>query len=261
VEDFFMNRVSDKVVVVTGGASGIGAATAQLCAKEGAHVVIFDIDAAKGEAVQDGIRHEGGDALFLQTDVTDEESIKSGFAAAVKSRRKIDALVNIAGGSASTDAPVHEVDIDLWETTIDLNLKGTLLCCRHGVPLLIANGGGAIVNTSSWAALTGFRKHIYVSAKGGVVALTRALAGEYARHSIRANVVCPGGVMTERSRQRYGTGVAESGNPSRNQDVTKYPFFRGEAIDIAYINLFLISDESRMITGATIQADGGRASY
>jgi NAD(P)-dependent dehydrogenase (short-subunit alcohol dehydrogenase family) len=256
-----MNRLSDKVVVVTGGAAGIGAATAKLCAKEGARIVIFDVDAANGDAVQESIARNGGDALFLQTDVTNEESIKEGFAAATARHGKIDALVNIAGGSASTDAPVHDVDMDLWDKTIDLNLKGTLLCCRHGVPLLITNGGGTIVNTASWAALTGFRKHIYVSAKGGVVALTRALAGEYAKNGIRANVVCPGGVMTERTRQRYDVSPTENANPQRSQDATKYPFFKGEAIDIAYINLFLISDESRMITGATIQADGGRASY
>lgn len=256
-----MTRLSGKVVVVTGGAAGIGAATAQLCAKEGAHIVIFDIDVTNGDAVQDDICSGGGHALFLHTDITDEESVKRSFAAAVTRFGKIDALVNIAGGSASTDAPVHDVDMALWDKTIDLNLKGTLLCCRHGVPLLIANSGGAIVNTSSWAALTGFRKHIYVSAKGGVVALTRALAGEYAKHGIRANVVCPGGIMTERTRQRYGTDTAESGNAQRNQDSAKYPFFKGATIDIAYINLFLISDESRMITGATIQADGGRSSY
>ena len=147
--------------------------------------------------------------------------------------------MNIAGGSAPDDAPVHEVDISLWEKTISLNVKGTLLCCRHAIPLLIDNGGGAIVNTASWAALTGFRKHIYVSAKGGVVALTRALAGEYAKNGIRANVVCPGGIMTERTRQRYA-GPAEAGAP-RNQDLDKYPFFRGDAIDIAFINLFLVS--------------------
>jgi NAD(P)-dependent dehydrogenase (short-subunit alcohol dehydrogenase family) len=123
------------------------------------------------------------------------------------------------------------------------------------------NGGGAIVNTASWAALTGYRKHIYVSAKGGVVALTRALAGEYAQHGIRANVVCPGGILTERTRQRNFTEPVKGGSPPRSQDVNKYPFFRGEAIDIAYINLFLISHESRMITGATIQADGGRSAY
>jgi len=255
-----MGRVAEKVVVITGGAAGIGAATARLCAKEGARVVTFDIDDANGRAVQDEIVTNGGDALFVHTDVTDEASVQAGIAAAIGRHGRIDALVNIAGGSAETDAPVDQVDMALWDKTIGLDLKGTFLCCRHAVPELVRNGGGAIVNTSSWAALTGFRKHVYVSAKGGVVALTRALAGEYAKHGIRANVVCPGGVMTERSLRRYGD---RAGGPAQQQGqaTPQYPFFRGEPIDIAYINLFLISEESRMITGATIQADGGRASY
>jgi NAD(P)-dependent dehydrogenase (short-subunit alcohol dehydrogenase family) len=254
-----VERLKDKVVVITGGAAGIGAATARLCAAEGARVVSFDIDAAGGEAVAAAVRDGGGEALFVRTDVTDEASVKAGVAAAVARHGRIDALINVAGGSAVTDAPVHEVDMALWDKTIGLDLKGTFLCCRHAVPVMIECGGGAIVNTSSWAALSGFRKHVYVAAKGGVVALTRALAGEYAQHRIRANVVCPGGVMTERSRQRYGSGAPA--DPARLQERAKYPFFAGEPSDIAAINVFLASDESRMITGATIQADGGRASY
>jgi NAD(P)-dependent dehydrogenase (short-subunit alcohol dehydrogenase family) len=257
-----MDRVLDKVVVITGGAAGIGAATARLCASEGARVVTFDIDAPNGVRVQDEIRAAGGDALFVQTDVTDEAAIVRGFAAAMDRHGKINALVNVAGGSSTTDAPVDQVDMALWDKTIGLDLKGTFMCCRHGVPHLIAGGGGVIVNTSSWAALTAFRKHVYVSAKGGVVALTRALAGEYAKDNVRANVVCPGGVMTERQKQRQAEASAPGSNaPPPAVEPPKYPFFRGEPIDIAYINLFLVSDESRMITGSIIQADGGRASY
>ena len=257
-----MDRVLGKVVVITGGAAGIGAATARLCAGEGARVVTFDIDAINGVKVQDEIRAAGGDALFVQTDVTDEAAIKRGFAAAMDRHGKVSALVNVAGGSSTSDAPVDQVDMELWDKTIGLDLKGTFLCCRHGVPHLIAGGGGAIVNTSSWAALTGFRKHVYVSAKGGVVALTRALAGEYAKDNVRANVVCPGGVLTERQklRQAEAKAAAPAARPGSSEP-PKYPFFLGEPIDIAYINLFLLSDEARMITGATIQADGGRASY
>jgi len=256
-----MPRMEGKVVVVTGAAAGIGAATAQLCAAEGARVVSFDIDAANGTAVQDRIRADGGDALFVRTDVTDESQVRAGIAAALDRYRRLDALINVAGGSAANDAPVDEVDMTLWDRTIPLDLKGTFLTCRHAVPALRAAGGGAIVNTSSWAALSGFRKHVYVAAKGGVVALTRALAGEYAKDGIRANVVCPGGVRTERTRQRYGDERGGALDPARQRDQLKYPFFSGDPIDIAYINLFLASDESRMITGAIIQADGGRASY
>jgi len=262
-----MARLADKVAIVTGAAAGIGAATARLFAREGARVVLFDIDADNGARVAADIRDAGGDAVYARTDVRDEESIRRSVALTLERHGKIDSLVNVAGGSATTDAPVHEVDMDLWDKTHGLDLKGTFLCCRHVVPAMIATKSGTIVNTSSWAALSAFHKHVYVTAKGGVVALTKSLAGEYARYGIRANVVCPGGIRTERSIQRYGDnpGAAPAASPvqeeNRQRNRQFYPYFGGEPIDIANINLFLASDESRMITGSTIEANGGRSAY
>jgi NAD(P)-dependent dehydrogenase (short-subunit alcohol dehydrogenase family) len=258
-----MSRLKDKVAVITGAAGGIGAASARLFASEGSAVVLLDIASEQGEPIAESIRAAGGKAAFVRTDVTSEESVKQAMATAVSQFGKLDVLLNVAGGSSASDAPVHEVDMALWDKTISLDLKGTFLCCRHAIPAMIDGGSGAIVNISSWAALKHFYKHVYVSAKGGVVSLTRSLAGEYARHGIRANVICPGGVRSERNLARFGDAATKTDERSvaRQRMLEQYPFFQGDPIDIAYVALFLASDEARMVTGATIPADGGRSSY
>ena len=137
-----------------------------------------------------------------------------------------------------------------------MDLLGTFLCCRHGIPELIKAGGGAVVNTSSMVAVASgsFRRHIYIAAKGGIIALTQALAGEYAKHRIRVNAICPGGILTDRSRSRLGDpNEMETTRALRQQ----YPFSLGEPEDIAHVALFLASDEARILTGTIIQADGG----
>lgn len=258
-----MSRLKDKVAVITGAAGGIGAASAQLFSSEGSSVVLLDIASDQGERVAESIRAAGGKAMFVRTDVTNEDSVKQAMASAVSEFGKLDILVNVAGGSSASDAPVHEVDMALWDKTISLDLKGTFLSCRHAIPAMIDAGGGAIVNISSWAALKHFYKHVYVTAKGGVLSLTRSLAGEYVRHGIRANAICPGGVRSERNLQRFGNAAAMTDvrSEARQRMLQEYPAFVGDPIDIAYIALFLASNESRMITGATIPADGGRSTY
>jgi NAD(P)-dependent dehydrogenase (short-subunit alcohol dehydrogenase family) len=258
-----MGRLKGKVAVITGGAGGIGASSAALFAAEGARVVVVDIDAEGGERVAAGIRASGGDAAFIRTDVRLEDSVAQAVAFTLARHGRLDVLFNIAGGSAADDAPVHEVDMGLWEKTLSVDLLGTFLFCRHAVPVMMRQQAGVIVNTSSWSALKGFRKHIYTAAKGGVVALTRSLAGDYAEHGIRANVICPGGVRSQRNLSRYAASVAPDDPVAteRARIAKRYPFSYGDPIDIANIGLFLASDESRMITGATIAADGGRSAY
>jgi NAD(P)-dependent dehydrogenase (short-subunit alcohol dehydrogenase family) len=183
-------------------------------------------------------------------------------------------LYNCAGGSIVQDKPVTDVDMFVWQHTISLDLLGTFHCCRHGIPELIKAGGGAIVNMSSVAGLRGYPAHVYVAAKGGIISLTRALAGEYAKNRIRANAICPGLVKTDRVLQRFGDpDDVNSGTPqaqamnytatgaSVEQQLQRYPFSAGEPEDIARIALFLASDEARMITGAIIPADGGLSAY
>jgi len=201
--------------------------------------------------------------------VTKEASVKDAVAAAVARFGKLDVLFNCAGGSDPSDGLVTEFEVDLqgiWNKTMGLNLYGTLLCCRHVIPEIVKAGGGAVVNTSSGAALRGASPyHVYTSSKGAILSLTRALAGAYAKHNVRANVVCAGRIQTERNVLKYGADGKGGGAIVDRQDaagrVKEYPFWMGEPIDIANVALFLASDESRMITGGVIPADGGRSAY
>lgn len=148
---------------------------------------------------------------------------------------------------------------------MDVNLKGSVIACRHVIPHMQAGGGGAIVNMASGAALRGSSPaHAYTAAKGALLSLTRALAGRYACDNIRVNVICCGRVLTERITRRYrGLGAAGSVPDRQNAEarIRDYPFWVGRPIDVANIALFLASEESRMITGATVAADGGRSAY
>ena len=257
-----MARLQDKVAFITGAGSGIARAAERLFAQEGARVVIAELKPELGRISEQAVRDLGGDAAFIETDVTKEESVKNSIQQTIKQFGKLDILYNCAGGSIVQDAPVTEVDMFVWQHTISLDLLGTFHCCRHVVPTMIAQGNGSIVNTSSWGALQGFSKHVYATAKGGILSLTKALAKDYSQHNIRANAICPGVIKTERIMARYGANaINDPGSIARSLGGDDYPFFTGDPIDIAYIGLFLASDESRMITGATIPADGGRSAY
>lgn len=258
-------RLQGKVAFITGGGSGIGRAAAQRFAGEGACVAIAEVKPGLGTAVVREIAAHGGKAVFVQTDVTHEDSVRDAVQAALRHFGKLDVLVNCAGGSSPDDGPAPEVDMGVWEATMNLDLKGTFLCCRHVVPHMQAAGGGTIVNMSSGAALRGSSPaHVYSAAKGAIVSLTRALAGKYARHNIRVNAICSGRVNTERVRRSYGIPGAPGSvdDPMKaDEQVESYPFWFGQPEDMANIVLFLASDESRMITGAAIPADGGRSAY
>jgi NAD(P)-dependent dehydrogenase (short-subunit alcohol dehydrogenase family) len=260
-----MARIQGKVAFISGAGSGIARAAARLFAQEGARVAIAEIKPELGRAAEEAIRDSGGEAFYIETDVTREESVKNSIQAAVGRFGKLDILYNCAGGSIAQDAPVTEVDMSVWQHTISFDLLGCFLCCRHGIPELIKAGGGAIVNMSSVAALRGFRAHVYVAAKGGIISFTRALAGQYAKNGVRANAICPGLVKTDRVLQRFGDpDDPNSGTPqvqAMKRQFQQYPFSVGEPEDIARIALFLASDEARMITGAIIPADGGLSAY
>jgi NAD(P)-dependent dehydrogenase (short-subunit alcohol dehydrogenase family) len=262
-----VGRLQGKVAFITGAGAGIAKVAAQIFAREGAKVAIIELNAETGAVTEKLVKHQGGDALFIATDVTNEDSVKAAVAATVKRFGKIDVLFNCAGGSNVEDGLVTEVDIaPIWNKTMGLNLYGTMLCCRHVIPEIIKAGGGAVVNTSSGAALRGGSPlHVYTASKGALLSLTRALAGAYVQQNIRVNVVCAGRIQTERNVLKYGAGGKGGGTIVDRQDAAgrtkEYPFWLGEPIDIANVALFLASEESRMITGATIPADGGRSAY
>jgi NAD(P)-dependent dehydrogenase (short-subunit alcohol dehydrogenase family) len=258
-------RLNGKIALIVGAAGGIGAASARMFAREGARVALADINLQAAQAVARSIQENGGSAQAFHVDATSDESVRDMVAAAAAHFGGLHVLLNTAGGSLPADAPVTEVDLGVWDKTMNLDLRGTLLCCRHAIPHIMAAGGGTIVNLSSGAALRGSGSaHIYAAAKGAILSLTRNLAGTYARHNIRANAICSGRVNTERVRQTYGI-PGKPGNSADTMQVDEqiktYPYWFGEPEDMAHIALFLASDESRMITGAAIPADGGRSAY
>jgi NAD(P)-dependent dehydrogenase (short-subunit alcohol dehydrogenase family) len=254
-----MGRLDGKVAVITGAGSGIARAAARIFTREGAQVVVAEVDPELGASAA---LEAGNNAVFIPTDVTDEDNVDRTMAQAVEHFGGLHILFNCAGGSVLEDSKVTDVDMAVWDRTIPLDLKGPFLCSRYGIPRIIASGGGAVINVSSVVALRGNHPaHVYSSAKGGLISLTRSLAGAYAMDGVRANVICPGLVKTDRIKSRY---VARKPSAEREDTVStfeSYPFGVGEPEDIANIALFLASDESRMVNGAVIPAEGGISAY
>ena len=254
-----MGRVQDKVAIVTGAGAGIGRATAQRLAAEGARVVIAEIHPENGKATAEAIEAAGGEAIFVATDITRAADVAGLVEASVERFGRIDILVNCAGGSIPADVDLVDVDLDaVWDHTLSLDLKGTMLCCRHVIPKMVEAGGGSIVNFTSIVALRGgYPVHVYTSAKGAVISLTRGLAGSYTKQGIRVNAIAPGIVLSERIRNRFSDGSPGDAMGAAES----HPFSVGQPDDIAAIALFLASDESRMVTAAVIPAEGGLSSF
>lgn len=254
-----MVRLDGKVAVITGAGSGIARAAASIFTREGAQVVVAEINPELGAAAA---LEAGNNALFVPTDVTDEDSVKDTMARAVEHFGGLHILFNCAGGSVIEDARVTDVDMEVWNRTIPLDLKGPFLCSRFGIPHLIASGGGSVVNVSSVVALRGNHPaHVYSAAKGGLISFTRSLAGAYADEGVRANVICPGLIKTDRVKARYVVRKPSEDRKGTVGTFESYPFGVGEPEDIANIALFLASDESRMVNGAVIPAEGGISAY
>ena len=262
-----MARMSGKVAFLTGAGAGIARATARAFAREGAKVALFERDEEAGRSAQAQIRAEGGEALFIPTDVTDDAQVKHAVERTVETFGRLDVIMNCAGGSLQEDRPVHLMDIDTWHRTMALNLLHPFLCCRHAIPHIIAAGGGSIINFSSHLGLKGSEKPAYAAAKGGIMSFTQTLAAQYVGYNIRANAIAPAIVRTERSIARWENKdwlLSDNPSPAAKARITMqklYPFSVGEPEHIAAIAVFLGSDESRMVNGTTIAADGGRSSY
>lgn len=262
-----MGRLDGKVAFLTGAGAGIAKASALAFAREGAQVAIIELNAQTGQAAEREVRAAGGDALFIETDVTDDASVKRAVGATVARYGRLDVLLNCAGGSLQEDVPVHEMDLEVWHRTVALNLLHPFLTCRHAIPHMMKAGGGSIINMTSHLGLMGSMKPAYAATKGGIISFTRTLAAQYAGYGIRANGIAPGSVRTERQIKRWENPawmLAEKPTPAARERMVVqklYPFSAGEPGDIAAIAVFLASDESRMLTGTTIAADGGRSSY
>ena len=266
-KELIVGRLNGKVAFLTGAGAGIAKATALACAREGAKVAIIELNRETGAAVEADVRAAGGDAIFIETDVTNNDSVKRAVDATAAKFGRLDVLFNCAGGSLQEDVPVHEMDLDVWNRTIALNLLHPFLTCRHVIPHMMKAGSGSIINVTSHLGLMGSMKPAYAATKGGIISFTKTLAAQYADHGIRANAIAPGSVRTERQIKRYENNewmLAEKPSlAARTRIAMKklYPFASGDPGDIAAIAVFLASDESRMLTGTTIAADGGRSSY
>ncbi|MCX8158811.1 MAG: glucose 1-dehydrogenase [Candidatus Pacearchaeota archaeon] len=248
-------RLKGKVAIITGGTSGIGLATAILFAKEGAKVVVASRDSDAGKIAIEQIKANNGDGIFVKTDVSNEDDVKILVAEALRKYKKLDILFNNAG--IELQKPVVETSGEELSKVLDINLKGVFYGCKYAIPYMIRNGGGSIINNASSAGLVGFPNlAAYSASKGGVIALTKQIAIDYAKSKIRVNCICPGAIETPMI-ERF---ISKSPEPEETRKSLNemHPLGRiGKAEEVANAVLFLASDESSFITGHILVVDGG----
>jgi NAD(P)-dependent dehydrogenase (short-subunit alcohol dehydrogenase family) len=247
-----MDRLVGKTVLITGAASGLGRVAAELFAAEGACVVVADV--VDGDDVVDAIDDADGEAAFVRCDVTDSDSVAAAVDFAVHTYGGLDVLFNNAGVMLPGDDDPVATPIDIYERTMDINVRGTLLGCKHAIPVMLQQGSGTIVNVASFVAHMGAAtaQVAYTASKGAVLAMTREIAVIYARQGIRANALCPGPVMTPL------LAAFLDDDAKRQRRLVHVPMGRfGEPIEIARGALFLASDESSWMTGQSLIIDGG----
>jgi NAD(P)-dependent dehydrogenase (short-subunit alcohol dehydrogenase family) len=237
------NRLDNKICVITGAASGIGAESARLFREEGATVVGVDLaEGAEGD-------------LTIQADVTDEDQVREMYQQTRDAYGKIDVLFNNAGINPNDDASVLITSVDSWQRVQDVNVKSVFLCCKHGIPHLVEAGGGSVINTASFVAVMGaaVSQVSYTASKGAVLAMSREMGVEFARRDVRVNALCPGPVDTPLLRDLFASDPTKA--ERRLQHVPKGRFARTD--EIAKAALFLASDESTYVTASSFMVDGG----
>jgi NAD(P)-dependent dehydrogenase (short-subunit alcohol dehydrogenase family) len=249
-------RLAGRVAIVTGAASGIGRASALALAREGAAVVVADVDAAGASRVAEEIAAQGGRALGQRTDVAEPESVAAMVEAAVKGFGGLDVLHNNAAASdpatIGSDGELVDLDLAVWERTLAVNLRGPMLGCKYAIPRMLERGGGAIVNTSSASGLTGDLARVaYGVSKAGVDSLTRYVATQYGKRGIRCNSIAPGVIATP---------ALEANVPRELLAIYARSHLTpglGRPEDIAAVVVFLASDAAAFVTGQTLRVDGG----
>jgi NAD(P)-dependent dehydrogenase (short-subunit alcohol dehydrogenase family) len=245
-------RFEKKAVIVTGGAAGIGRATAVAFGREGARVVVADVNLEGAEATATMVGDAGGEALAVQTDVSEDGAVRAMVDRCVEAFGGLDVAFNNAGIEGAQGV-THECTMENWDRVVDVNLKGTWLCMRHQIPRMIEGGGGAIVNMASVAGLVGFPAiPAYTAAKHGVIGLTRTAALDYATQNIRVNVVCPGVILTEMV-ERYAGSAENLEAMAAMAPVNRL----GRPEEIAEAVLFLASAQASFVTGHPLAIDGG----
>jgi NAD(P)-dependent dehydrogenase (short-subunit alcohol dehydrogenase family) len=246
-------KLNGKVALIIGGSSGLGRASAEACAAEGATVVIGDVNEARSQALLDEIRAAGGKGAFIFTDAMNEELVNAAVDFTVKEFGSLDILVNSAGAPSKADAAG-------WHFQIDMYLKGPYYACRAALPIMEKQGGGSIINIGSLSSVTGsLANHIdgtgYPAAKHAIMGITKTLAIANGKHNIRVNTVCPGYIKTELTRPLY---EAEDGGAKLINETLRVPMRRwGEPEEIGKAVAFLASDDASFITGQSLIVDGG----
>jgi NAD(P)-dependent dehydrogenase (short-subunit alcohol dehydrogenase family) len=258
-------RVEGKVALVVGGGQtpgetiGNGRATSMLLAREGARVVVADIDLTRAEDTVQAIHAEGGDAVTQVIDVLDESSVKAAVEETVSQYGRIDLLHNNVGASLSIgDKPATELEVEGWDRVVNINLRGMWLACKWAIPQMQQQGGGSIVNISSMAAMHVYPRVGYKVTKMGVIGLTEQLAGVHAKDLIRVNTILPGLMNTPMAIEaRVDAGQPRDEVLAERNSRIPLGGQMGSAWDVAYASLFLHSDEARFITGVSLRVDGG----
>ncbi|MBK8432797.1 MAG: glucose 1-dehydrogenase [Chloroflexi bacterium] len=247
-------RLQDKVALITGAGSGIGRETAVLFAAEGAKVVCVDLNDAAGQETVALVQANGGEAIFVHANVALAADCEGMIAAAEQAYGQLHILFNNAGISHADDDNAMTTSEEVWDLTMQINVKGVFLGCKYGIPALRRAGGGSIINTASFVAHLGAAtpQLAYTTSKGAVLAMSRELAAIHAREGIRVNALCPGPLRTELLMKYLNTEA------KKQRRLVHIPMGRfGEAKEIAYAALYLASDESSFVTGTEFLVDGG----
>ena len=247
-----MARLDGKTAFITGGGSGIGRAASVLFARENAKVIVTDINLAAAEETAQQAIAAGGDAIALHMDVTEPDSWQAGLAQATEKYGLINVLYNNAGGSTQIDDTAVNVPLEEFWRAIKLDLFGTFLGCRFGIPEIVKAGGGSVINMASNVALMGFPgRDAYTAAKGGVASITRSLAVSYAPQKVRVNAIAPSVTLSPR------VIALMAANDAVKRIGESHLLGLGEPMDVAYAAIYLASDESRITTGSILRVDSG----
>lgn len=245
-------KLDGKVCIITGGSSGIGRGTALLFADEGSKVVVADVNVRGGEKTVSLIGEAGGDAIFVQTDVSQSSQVQHMVDCTVDRYGKLDLLINVAGRQVQTP-PLVDVTEEEWDLVMDINVKGIFLSCKYAIPHMLERGGGAIVNVASSVVLRGSSFSLpYAVSKAGVVQLTKTASNQYASQGIRSNCVIPGLIDTP------GSQAVEGAAGIFDEIVSRIPLGRaGQPKDVARLILYLASDDAAFVSGSAYVIDGG----
>ena len=249
------SSLEGKVALVTGGGSGIGRASALAFIREGAKVVLADVNTSGGEETLDRIKGMGGEAIFVRADVSSAAAVEAMVSRTVESYGRVDCAFNNAGISVPMRGPMHEFPEEMWDRVVNINMKGVWLCMKYEIPRMLQTGGGTIVNTASIMGLVGSPtgNMAYNASKHAVVGMTKTAAIEYAQSGIRVNAVCPGYILTPLVEQ----GILS--DPGQEEKIIgRHPMGRlGKPEEIAESVVWLCSDAASFVTGHTMTVDGG----